>query len=124
MQLSQLDTNWSNVTTLRNVKLWLGLKIPATFNNLDTTTTATTTSNNDTKPQPPPTQPEPKPEMCNYFNTKIVVKSWREIRLKEGKQFEYIKVLDYGVATRSNDKTRMKRRNEKIDPVASLILSW
>ena len=49
----------------------------------------------------------------NIFCSKNIKRKWREIKLTRDKKFEYILVIDYGVATSTNEKKRVKRIQEK-----------
>ena len=50
----------------------------------------------------------------NIYNSKTIKKKWREIKLTSDKKFEYIEVVDFGVATTTNDKKKLRKRQEKL----------
>ena len=50
----------------------------------------------------------------NLYNSRKVKKKWRELTLKEDKKFNFTTILDYGVATSTNDKKIKKLRQEKL----------
>ena len=50
----------------------------------------------------------------NIYNSKTIKKKWREIKLTSDKKFEYIVVVDFGVATTTNDKKTQRKRQEKL----------
>ena len=58
----------------------------------------------------------------NLYNSKNIKKKWRELKLTSDKKFDYILIVDYGVATTTNDKKRKRLRQEKAQKEKTRLL--